>query len=126
MNSPTPENLRGRCRELSEAACADDPTLRLVRGWYDDPFWGEREHWWTTRPDGTIHDPTASQFPVGGIAEWYRPFVGTYPCQECGTEVAEADLYLGVTCSGRCYGRMVGVPYTDRPVPSGEAEGAAQ
>lgn len=106
MTDPT---LRGKCQEFAEAACAGDPTLTLVRGWYVDPTWGREEHWWTVRPDGTIHDPTAAQFPMGGVAQWYEEFGGTYPCQECGTDVAEADLYLGMTCSGRCYGRMVGL-----------------
>lgn len=112
MSDPSPDtpSLRGRCRELAEAACADDPTLTLVRGWYDDPIWGAQEHWWCTRPDGTIVDPTARQFPVGGVAEWYRPFEGLYPCAECGAEVPEADLVGGMCCSGSCYGRMVGVP----------------
>lgn len=104
------QQLRGQCRRLSEQACANDPSLTLVRGWYDDPFWGAQEHWWATAPDGTIHDPTAAQFPCGGVAEWYRPFTGTYPCQWCGAEVPEQDLYAGVTCSGDCYGEMVGVP----------------
>lgn len=101
--------LRGKCREFAEAACADDSTLTLVRGWYCDPTWGRQEHWWTVRADGTIHDPTSAQFPMGGVAAWYEPFTGLYPCEQCGREVPEADLYQGITCSGRCYGRMVGL-----------------
>ena len=115
MSSEGPENgeqaalLRGKCEEFSRAAVEADPTLRLVRGWYVDPHWGRQEHWWTVRPDGTIYDPTSGQFPMGGVADWYEEFVGVYPCQECGVEVPEADLYGGMTCSGECYGRMVGV-----------------
>lgn len=101
--------LRGRCKEMSEAAVAADPTLTLVRGWYDDPHWGEQEHWWTVRADGSIHDPTAAQFPFGGIAEWYRPFEGFFACEQCGDEFAEGAGYE-MCCSTRCYGRMVGVP----------------
>ena len=107
-----PSDLRGKCKESAEAAVADDPTLRLVRGWYVDPVWGREEHWWTERPDGTIYDPTSRQFPLGGVAEWYEEFGGVYPCAECGVEVPEADLVYGACCSGECYGRMVGVPYT--------------
>ena len=103
--------LRGRCKELSEAAAAEDPTLTVTKGWYDDPLWGEQEHWWCTRPDGTIVDPTAAQFPVGGVASLYRPYVGKYPCWECGTATPEADLVDGRFCSGRCACRCVGVPY---------------
>lgn len=103
--------LRGRCREMSEALVVDDPSLLLVRGWYDDPIWGPQEHWWCKRADGTIVDPTSSQFPVGGVSEWYREFTGMYPCAECGGEFTEGTGYE-MCCSGECYGRMVGVPFT--------------
>jgi hypothetical protein len=102
-------SLRGKCRPYAEAACAADPTLTLVRGWYCDPIWGREEHWWTVKPDGTIHDPTSAQFPMGGVAEWYEEFAGVYPCQECGAEVPEADLVEGCCCSARCFMRMVGL-----------------
>ena len=39
----------------------------------------------------------------------YEEFDGFYPCQECGVEVAEADLVSGGCCSGRCFMRMVGL-----------------
>lgn len=102
-------SLRGKCQEYAEKAVADDPTLRLVRGWYHDPVWGSEEHWWTVRPDGSILDPTAAQFPMGGVTAWYQEFTGLYPCQECGTEVPEADLVQGGLCSGECFMRMVGL-----------------
>lgn len=101
--------LRGRCKEMSEAAVAADATLTLVRGWYHDPVWGREEHWWTKRPDGSIYDPTAAQFPVGGIEFLYEEFVGLYPCWECGREVAEVDLIEGRCCSARCFMRLVGL-----------------
>ena len=102
-------SLRGKCQEMSEAAVAADPSLTLVRGWYLDPVWGREEHWWTVRSDGSIYDPTAAQFPMGGVSDWYEPFGGLYPCEECGKEVAEPDLVAGRCCSGRCFGLMVGV-----------------
>ncbi len=108
MSAPD-TSLRGKCQQYAEAAVAADPTLTLVRGWYLDPVWGREEYWWTTRPDGTIYDPTAAQFPMGGVAEWYEPFGGLYPCEECGRETPEAELFMGACCSGRCYGRMVGL-----------------
>lgn len=44
--------FRGKCKELSEAACAEDPSLALVRGHYYCPIWNVTEpHWWTVRPD---------------------------------------------------------------------------
>lgn len=100
--------LRGKCEEMSKAACAADATLTLVRGWYHDPDWGREEHWWTVRADGTIYDPTSGQFPHGGITALYEEYEGTFPCYGCGAEVSEADHYNGC-CSGECYGRMVGV-----------------
>lgn len=106
----TDSRLRGRCYELASRAVDEDPTLTLVRGWYDDPIWGAEEHWWCARPDGTIVDPTSAQFHVGGVTEWYRPFGGLYPCAECGREVPEDRLVGDRCCSGECFGRMVGIP----------------
>ncbi len=107
--SETTNTLRGKCEEYAKRAVTDDPTLTLVRGWYCDPIWGREEHWWTEREDGSIYDPTSAQFPMGGVTEWYEPFRGYYPCQECGKEVLEADLVSGGCCSGRCFMRMVGL-----------------
>jgi hypothetical protein len=102
--------LRGRCRELSEAAVSADPSLRLVRGWYHDPSWGAQEHWWTERPDGSIFDPTAAQFPQDGIACLYEEYRGVFPCQGCGVEVHEEnEERYDSCCTYTCYGRMVGV-----------------
>lgn len=103
---------RGRCKELSEAAVAADPTLRLVRGHYWCPVWNTTEpHWWCARPDGAIHDPTREQFPSKGLGV-YEPFNGMVECAECGREVPEADASFGsryAFCSDRCHGRFVGV-----------------
>lgn len=106
-------SLRGKCRECAEAAVQADPTLTLVRGWYIDPVWGREEHWWAKRPDGQIVDPTAGQFPVGGVDAWYVEFTGVYPCEECGIEVPEDDLIEGRVCSDVCFGRMVGIPVSE-------------
>lgn len=100
---------RGRCKEMSEAAVADDPTLRLVRGWYHCPIWGKQPHWWAERPDGTVVDPSARQFPSKGIGE-YEEYDGTIECEQCGRVVAEADAYFDghhAFCSYSCYGACV-------------------
>lgn len=103
---------RGRCKEFSEAACAADPTLTLVRGHYYCPMWNSEEaHWWTVRQDGSIHDPTKDQFPSKGLGV-YTPFSGTVLCDNCGKEVKEEDAVIGgnyAFCSDRCYGHFVGV-----------------
>ena len=104
------EKYRGRCKELSQLACEEDPTLTLSKGWYDCPIWGMQEHWWCQRQDGTIHDPTKLQFPSGGIGE-YIPFNGYFTCIECGNQVKSEDAYTvgrHVTCSYKCYGHAIG------------------
>lgn len=106
------EKYRGRCKEMSEALCAEDPTLTLVRGFYHCPIWGTKEqHWWCTREDGTIVDPTKLQFPSAGLGE-YEVFDGTVECAECGKAVNEEDALFEsryAFCSSRCFGRFVGV-----------------
>lgn len=96
---------RGKCRQLSEDAVRADPTLTLVRGFYHDPIWGKQQHWWTTKLDGTIYDPTKLQFPSKGIGE-YEPFDGMCECELCGKQVKEENAYFmgrHVYCTGQCY-----------------------
>jgi hypothetical protein len=104
--------FRGRCKELSEAAVRDDPTLTLVRGYYSCPIWNRVEqHWWTVRPDGTIHDPSARQFPSAGMGD-YTPFNGMVACSNCGVEKPEDKMrYEGryAFCCYACHGQFVGV-----------------
>lgn len=105
------ERFRGKCKELSEAACAADPSLRLARGHYRDAIWGEQEHWWCVRPDGSIHDPTKDQFPTKGNGE-YVEFDGWCSCAECGRAIREEDAYMAgyyPCCSGSCAMRLVGL-----------------
>ena len=102
---------RGKCREMSEAAVAEDPSLTLVRGWYYCPVWDkeEQQHWWTKRPDGTIHDPTRLQFPSAGVGI-YREYDGMLECECCHATVEEEKAYIDghhVFCSYRCYGHTV-------------------
>ena len=102
---------RGKCLEMSQAAVAADPTLTLVRGYYMCPLWNTVEpHWWTKRPDGTIYDPTAKQFPSKG-AGFYEEFIGIISCEHCGKGVAEQDAYFyehHAYCSETCFGHDVG------------------
>ncbi len=103
--------FRGKCREMSEALVKDDPTLRLVRGHYLDPHWGEQAHWWCEKPDGTVVDPTAAQFPSNGHG-MYVEFDGTFECENCGKPVAEKDAVpcgSYPVCSNECAFRLVGL-----------------
>lgn len=103
---------RGKCKEMSEAACLADPTLRLARGHYHDAMWGEQAHWWCVKPDGTIIDPTKDQFPTKGSGA-YIEFDGRVECSNCGKEGTEDifDCSHGryCFCSSQCYGQFVGV-----------------
>lgn len=105
-------SLRGRCREMSEAACKKDPTLTLVRGHYYCPVWNvDEQHWWTVRPDGSIYDPTRQQFPSCGYGT-YTPFNGKVSCAQCGKETTEEKARIEgryAFCSYECHGRFVGV-----------------
>mgnify|MGYP001003574878 CR=1 FL=1 len=95
---------RGKCKKMAEAACAGDPTLRLVRGHYYCPVYGEQPHWWCVRPDGSIHDPTALQFPSGGSGV-YVEFDGNCTCSHCGKEFKEEEGYpygSYIYCSNQC------------------------
>lgn len=102
---------RGKCREMSEALVKENPSLRLVRGHYFCPFWGEQAHWWTVDSEGKVIDPTARQFPSKGTGE-YIEFNGIIPCSECGTEMKEAEADIEgnyAFCSDRCHMRFVGL-----------------
>lgn len=104
--------FRGRCKELSEAAQQQDPTLRLVRGHYFCPVWNTEEaHWWCEREDGTVVDPSAAQFPSQGMGT-YTEFSGYVSCEECGKDLPEDQAIAAgrfPVCSSRCYGALVGV-----------------
>lgn len=104
----------GRCHELASAAAAADPTLRLVRGHYYCPVWGERAHWWCVKPDDTIVDPSVLQFPTAGFGATYVEFDGNVDCDQCGKTLKEEDATIAdnghyAFCNSLCYGRFVGV-----------------
>lgn len=105
---------RGKCKEFSEEEIKKDPTLTLVRGHYYCPVFGEQPHWWCIKPDGTIIDPTALQFPSEGKGT-YVPLEEdfTVECTECGKELKENEIYgfasNYIFCSCACYMRCVGL-----------------
>ena len=104
---------RGKCKEMSEAL-AEEKGYRLVRGYYNEPIWNTREaHWWCVDDaTGLIHDPTAKQFPSGGINEFYEEFDGYVNCEECGKRISESEItMMGMypVCSNECACRLVGL-----------------
>ncbi len=106
------QKYRGKCKEMSEALCKENPELTLVRGHYYCPIWDSDEpHWWCTKPDGTIVDPTKLQFPSKGHGI-YTPFNGYCECANCGKEILEEEATTDgrfAFCSLTCYGQFVGV-----------------
>jgi hypothetical protein len=101
---------RGKCKEMSEALVASDPTLTLVRGFYICPIWGEQQHWWCKKPNGTVVDPTKDQFPSRGIGT-YVEFTGKINCSNCGKEINEEEADIEgryAFCSYKCHGQFVG------------------
>jgi hypothetical protein len=102
---------RGKCKEMCEELISADSSLTLVRGHYYDPWWGEQPHWWVKKPDGTIIDPTAKQFPSKGKGE-YVEFDGWVECSNCGKRMREEDAEFEsnyVFCGYTCHGQFVGV-----------------
>lgn len=110
MSDTDYERYRGKCREMSEALVAADPTLTLVRGHYHCPMWGGQAHWWCKKLDGTIVDPSKDQFPSRGIGE-YVEFDGSVECSNCGKMMKEEEAEFESNyafCSYTCHGRFVG------------------
>ena len=105
-------SVRGKCREMSEAAVAADSSLRLVRGHYYCPMANERfTHWWCETSLGEVVDPTAAQFQSSGFGE-YEEFGGVINCEECGVAVEEERAVIHgshALCSTLCLCRLVGL-----------------
>ena len=102
---------RGKCKEFCDKLVAEDPSLTLVRGYYMCPFEGKMTHWWCTKPDGTIVDPTVRQFSSKGIGAEYIEFDGWLNCEECGRRMHEDDAQFAgrfPICSTKCHMKLVG------------------
>jgi len=84
------KNYRGKCKKYCEDLIKEDPSLRLVRGHYYCPLWGEQAHWWVEDKEGNIIDPTKDQFPSKGMGE-YIEFSGIVYCEVCGKEMKEEE-----------------------------------
>lgn len=103
---------RGKCKEFCEKEIEKDPSLTLVRGYFECPFWGRQQHWWCIKPNGEIVDPTIKQFPHNGIGGTYVEFDGNCTCEQCGKVMPEeATIFVGryPVCSNRCGMRLVGL-----------------
>lgn len=102
---------RGKCKEFCEELVAKDPSLRMVRGHYEDTFWGKQPHWWCVDIVGNIVDPTVKQFADGGMGE-YIEFDGWCECSQCGKRIHESEARFEsryAFCSYTCNMRFVGL-----------------
>lgn len=96
--------VRGKCDTATAKMVAAFPELRRVAG-FVYCTWGREQHWWCVAPDGSIIDPTASQYVA--ILEYEEldlddpevcRTIPTGVCMDCG-----GDTYEGRTfCSDQC------------------------
>ena len=82
-------NPTGKCAEYTLAMQKDFPELTRVRGYYNCPLHGKRDHWWLVGPGGNIIDPTVNQFSTKGYAAEYILWDETSEeptgrCLQCG------------------------------------------
>lgn len=84
----------GKCGAAVASMLLEFPELREACG-FAHCAWGPRQHWWCVAPDGTIVDPTVSQFPFSQVFEYEEldlknPLnearVPTGPCYWCGND----------------------------------------
>lgn len=96
--------VRGRCQGASERMVEAFPELRQVRGYAQLADGWAPAHWWCETVDGTVIDPTASQFEgVVGYDEYNEAEHGPLPigkCMNCGFEVWD-NKHQGL-CSAEC------------------------
>lgn len=102
--------VNGRCKEVTEEMKTAFPELERVRGHVHMPCIPERGHWWLVTNDGTIIDPTVSQFSdpnyiYGGGKKpiEYEPLPDDFEepkgkCMECG----DISYYTSHACSRNC------------------------
>jgi len=126
------EDSFNNCDAWTRDMLAVFPELKRVRGHVLVPRIGKRPHWWLTAPDGTIVDPTASQFTdvpgdtiqagpdagklrtgyYGGFGMLhYEPLDESQPhpvgrCMNCGGDVY-ANPYGTSICDEECNKEML-------------------
>lgn len=106
----------GKCAEATTAMVEAFPELRRARGFYHDPLWGKRTHWWCVAPDSSVVDPTAAQFPSRGAFEYEELLeqeladsAPTGVCHDCGSPVFKGASFCSTKCS-EATRRYLGVP----------------
>jgi hypothetical protein len=103
--SSIPSEIIGTCRETCIEMSKFFPELIQKCGFYKDPIWGDRQHFWLQTPSGEIIDPTELQFPGYGVGSYHpldekdRP-IGK--CLNCGKLVYSKDSNESNICSKKC------------------------
>ena len=80
--------VRGQCENAVKEMVAAFPELRMAKG-HVETEWGKDAHWWCVAPDGSIVDPTVSQFPWVLDYEEYRAGdkIRIGRCTDCGEPI---------------------------------------
>ena len=106
------KKYRGHCRETAEKL-SKERGYKLVKGFYNEPIWNIKEqHWWCVDNNGKIYDPSAKQFPSGGIEGFYEEYTGFVNCEHCGKKIAEEHIIMQgrfPVCSEKCALFLVGL-----------------
>lgn len=99
--------VRGKCAEATLEMVATFPDLRRVGG-FVHVDWGRDQHFWCIAPDGSVVDPTASQFEPIGVFEYEeldlddpatRDLVPTGKCMDCGSEIYGGKDFCNDDCA---------------------------
>lgn len=104
-NVPNYESAYGKCAEVTTEMLKAFPELKRVRGHYYCVSWGKRAHWWLVAPDGSVVDPTATQFPTKGRGV-YIEHDESQPEPERQSLCANCGEYFsgsGTVCSDKCH-----------------------
>jgi hypothetical protein len=106
--------VRGKCKEACEEMVKAFPELRIAAG-FAHVTWGRDQHFWCVAPDGTIVDPTKSQFQFGVVLNYEeldlndpatQDRVPIGKCCNCGEETYNSSLSSEI-CSQRCHDSYV-------------------
>lgn len=101
--------VRGKCLQACSEMRLQFPELRLAAG-FAHVTWGREEHWWCVAPDGSVVDPTKSQFQFGMVLRYEeldlndpktRDLVPVGKCMNCGDETYTSSL-AACMCSDSC------------------------
>lgn len=107
---------KNRCREVTLEMQKFFPELIMVRGFYEDTFYGKRPHWWLKTTSGEIVDPTVHQFSdvrvgeISGHESQYSEMDEENPitahCIECGNYTYCHKVFCSSKCNKICADRL--------------------